>query len=147
MSTRRAVLLRFALAVVGTTAALAGLLGLKPHREPGTSALPPPVTRATAPQSTSTSDTPRTVTGKVVHTPYGPVQVSLVVKGSTITKATVLKSPDGADRSKRIAARAVPVLERETLDAQSATIHAVSGASYTSEGYMSSLQSALDRVL
>jgi uncharacterized protein with FMN-binding domain len=55
-------------------------------------------------------------------------------------------SPDETPRSKDINSTAIPKLNQETLRAQSADIDTVSGATYTSEGYRQSLQSALDRV-
>ncbi|MYW65101.1 FMN-binding protein [Streptomyces sp. SID8379] len=92
----------------------------------------------------STSGT-RTVTGDTVQTRYGPVQVELTLSGSKITAARAVQSPGDDPRSRQINAAAVPTLVQETLSAQSARIDTVSGATFTSEGYISSLQSALDQ--
>ncbi|MGW7523293.1 FMN-binding protein [Streptomyces sp. NPDC054783] len=98
-----------------------------------------------APKTTSAAPTTRTVTGATDQTKYGPVQVRITLTGSRITGATAVQSPDGTARSKDINSTAVPKLNQEALTAQSANIDTVSGATYTSEGYRQSLQSALDR--
>ena len=87
----------------------------------------------------------RTVTGTVANTQYGPMQVQVTLVGQKITKVTVLQRTDDGSESNEIDAMAIPQLTSETLAAQSARIDAVSGASYTSSGYIQSLQSALDK--
>ncbi|PWJ48853.1 Uncharacterized protein, contains FMN-binding domain [Quadrisphaera granulorum] len=99
---------------------------------------------ATAP-ATSSASTPATVTGQAVQTRYGPVQVQLTVSGGKVTAVDVLQYPDHNGRDQQINARALPILVNETLSAQSAKIDMVSGATYTSNGYVTSLQSALDQ--
>ncbi|WP_416984659.1 FMN-binding protein [Streptomyces sp. T028] len=99
---------------------------------------------SSAPRTTSAAPTTRTVTGATAQTKYGPVQVRITLTGSKITGATAVQSPDETARSKDINSTAVPKLNQETLQAQSANIDTVSGATYTSEGYKQSLQSALD---
>ena len=86
-----------------------------------------------------------TVTGDAADTRWGPVQVQLTVSGGTITAVDVVEYPDGNGRDQQINARALPTLVQETLDAQSADIDMVSGATVTSDGYLESLQSALDK--
>lgn len=86
-----------------------------------------------------------TATGAVVDTRWGPVQVQLTSRGGTITRVSVLQHPTGNSTSDQINNYALPILVRDTLDAQGADIHMVSGATYTSTGYLRSLQSALDR--
>jgi uncharacterized protein with FMN-binding domain len=73
------------------------------------------------------------------------VQVQLTVAGGVITDVTVVEYPSGNGKDQQINARALPVLVQETLDAQSARIDMVSGATVTSEGYLESLQGALDQ--
>jgi uncharacterized protein with FMN-binding domain len=85
-----------------------------------------------------------TVTGDAASTRWGPVQVQLTIAGGTITDVSVVQYPDGNGKDQQINARALPVLVQETLDAQSADIDMVSGATVTSDGYLESLQSALD---
>jgi len=87
----------------------------------------------------------RTVTGKVAETARGPMQVELTLAGQRITKVTVLQRTNSGPESNQIDAVAIPKLINETLAAQSAHIDAVSGATYTSQGYLQSLQSALDK--
>jgi uncharacterized protein with FMN-binding domain len=86
----------------------------------------------------------KTFDGAVVDTRYGPVQVSITVSGGQITAVDALQLPGGDRRSSQISSRAEPMLQSEALQAQSASIDGVSGATYTSEGYAQSLQSALD---
>jgi uncharacterized protein with FMN-binding domain len=87
----------------------------------------------------------RTVTGMAANTDYGPMQVQLTLNGTKITKVTVLQRTNDGAESDEIDATAIPRLTGETLAAQSAHIDAVSGATYTSSGYIQSLQSALDQ--
>lgn len=100
---------------------------------------------ATAAPATSSSATSTTVTGDAAQTRWGPVQVQLTVSGGKVTAVDVLQQPDENHKDQEINARALPILVQETLSAQSAQIDVVSGATYTSDGYTSSLQSALDQ--
>jgi len=84
------------------------------------------------------------VTGQVANTVYGPVQIQLVMRNGKIVKVAVLRQPANTVNDIRIGDFAFPKLIGETLTAQTAKIDAVSGASYTSAGYIQSLQSALD---
>jgi uncharacterized protein with FMN-binding domain len=87
----------------------------------------------------------RTVTGAVDNTAYGPMQVQVTLAGTKVTKVAVLQRTNSGATSDMIDGAAIPKLTSETLAAQSAHIDAVSGASYTSSGYIQSLQSALDQ--
>lgn len=93
----------------------------------------------------SSAPTTKTYTGDVAQTRWGPVEVEITVKSGTITKVSVPQYPDGNGRDAEINSQALPQLIQETLDAQSAKIDMVSGATVTSDGYLSSLQSALDK--
>ena len=86
-----------------------------------------------------------TVTGSVASTRWGPVQVSITVTDGKITAVAVPQYPTGNGKDRQINASALPILTKETLSAQSADIDMVSGATVTSEGYVQSLQSALDQ--
>ncbi|MFL6106000.1 MAG: FMN-binding protein [Marmoricola sp.] len=86
------------------------------------------------------------MTGTVASTRWGPVQVQLTVASGKITKVSVLQYPSGNGRDQEINSYALPILTQETIDAQSANIDMVSGATVTSDGYLQSLQSALDQV-
>jgi uncharacterized protein with FMN-binding domain len=85
------------------------------------------------------------VTGDTVQTRFGPVQVQVTLTGTRISAVTVLQVPTENPRDQEIAQYAVPQLTQEAITAQSASIDTVSGATYTSEGYVQSLQSALDK--
>jgi uncharacterized protein with FMN-binding domain len=86
-----------------------------------------------------------TVTGPVVQVKWGQVQVRATLAAGRITGVDVLRAPDENAHDRQVNAAAVPVLVRETLAAQSARIDMVSGATFTSTGYVRSLQAALDR--
>ena len=103
-----------------------------------------PSSRPTAPPSTA-STAARSLDGPVITTRYGDVQVRATLNGKRIVDVQALQLPKDRARSVRISQNAEPALRSEALQAQSANIHLVSGASYTSEGYIESLQGALDR--
>lgn len=84
-------------------------------------------------------------TGQSVGTPYGTVQVQISVSGGKITDVTALHLTDADGRSRQISDYAAPILHDEVLSSQSANVQMVGGATYTSEGYLMSLQSALDQ--
>ncbi|MBC9730590.1 FMN-binding protein [Streptomyces sp. TRM68367] len=159
MAVRRAALL-----TTSTVTGLVLLLSLKPHHTalpllagsgggavssptPGSSSGQP--SHSSRPSGSKSAGTgggaTGTYTGAVEQTPYGPVQVAITLSHGKLTDVKALQTPSAASRSQAIAGYAVPTLTREALGAQSAQIQAVSGASYTSEGYMQSLQSALDK--
>jgi uncharacterized protein with FMN-binding domain len=94
--------------------------------------------------SGSGSGTSTSTDGAVINTRWGPVQVRITTDGSTLTGVEVLQYPTGNGKDQEINAYALPVLVSETMDAQSADIDMVSGATVTSEGYVESLQAALD---
>ena len=104
---------------------------------------PPTVVRVPVPATTA-PPAQQLFTGGVAQTPYGPVQVQIAVSAGRITGARTLRQPGGDPHSASLASYAVPRLDQETLTAQSAHIDVVTGATYTSEGYIGSLQSALD---
>lgn len=141
---------RIVLASAVTASGLVMLLALKPHTAPEIAA---------APSSSSSSDSgadsgtgsggstatgTKTVTGDTVQTRWGPVQVKITVKSGKITDVTAVQSPSDNPRDQEINSYALPQLKSEALAAQSAKIDTVSGATYTSDGYRQSLQSALD---
>lgn len=84
-----------------------------------------------------------TVTGDVAQTRYGPVQVAVTFTGAHIDTVTTMQAPSGGESS-QISSRATPTLAQEAVRSQSSSIDTVSGATYTSEGYRESLQSAID---
>ena len=165
---------RALLTLGGTAAGLAALLSFKTHSlaaaapapstptaTAGTSqpmaagATPSTAGSATAKSGKQASAAPKasasakaatqTVTGTVANTQYGPMQVQVTLAGTKITNVTVLQRTNDGAESDQIDSNAIPKLTSETLAAQSAHIDTVSGASYTSSGYIQSLQSALDK--
>jgi len=85
------------------------------------------------------------VDGKVANTAYGPVQIQLIERSGKVVKVAVLVQPTNTLHDVQIGEFAFPKLIGETLTAQNSKIDAVSGATYTSAGYIQSLQSALDK--
>ncbi|MEV6058103.1 FMN-binding protein [Streptomyces sp. NPDC052107] len=155
---------RGAILATSTVAGLVLLLGLKPHQSAlpaiagsgGSAAVSPPTSGSSSSQSSPSSSSrgsksgsgagaTGTYTGAVEQIPFGPVQVAVTLSHGKLTNVRALQTPNDSGHSQRLADYAVPILTQEALAAQSAQIQAVSGASYTSEGYMQSLQSALDK--
>jgi uncharacterized protein with FMN-binding domain len=84
------------------------------------------------------------VNGSSADTQYGPVQVQLKIRSGRILSATAIDYPQGSQTDQDINSQAIPILQHETVQAQSAHIDTVSGATFTSGGYLQSLQAALD---
>ena len=95
--------------------------------------------------SGSSSTAAKTYTGDSVDTRWGPVQVQITVDNGTITTAEAVVYPNGNREDQQINSYALPVLGQEAVQSQSADIDMVSGATVTSQGYLSSLQSAIDK--
>ena len=159
---------RVALAVFGTIAALVGLLTFKTHAP--TAATPvavgsPAAGSTTSPaspdtsspdssgtssstssgKSSSKSSASTTATGEAIDTRWGPVQVEITVRDGKVTAATAIEYPENNGRDQQINAEAIPILEQESIGVSNANIDAVSGATYTSGGYIQSLQNALTK--
>jgi len=146
----------FASAAVLVVGWQAGGAVIASHATGTTTAAPRTTTPATTSSSATATPTPTadpvatgpadgTYTGSVVNTRFGTVQVSVTLAGGSITDVTALKLTDEDGRSVQISNRAAPILREEVLAAQSADVSTVSGATYTTEGYLTSLQSALDQ--
>lgn len=141
------------LAVLGASVATVGLRTLPPSdavtlSSPptvGATSTPHPSTPSTSPTPSSKPTAAVTVTGAPADTRYGVVQVAVTFEGSQITDVTALRTPNGDGRSIQIADAAVPTLHEEVIRSQSAHIDTVSGATYTSDGYARSVQSAIDQ--
>ncbi|SFI77308.1 FMN-binding protein [Amycolatopsis sacchari] len=121
---------------------VAAALPLLRYQSTPSAAQPAAATAPPASQAPSGSNG-STVDGPVVDSDYGPYQVRVTFSGSRITDVTLITEP-GDRHSQRIANRAAPTLRQEALQAQSAHIDTVSGATATSEAYAQSLQGALD---
>jgi uncharacterized protein with FMN-binding domain len=120
---------------------------------PPSASAPPPAPAATPSPSPSRGAArlprrrmrARTITGAPVQQPYGTVQVSVTINAGRITDVRTVAIPLDSGRSQAINSEAAPLLRSEALRVQSARIDVVSGATYTSDAYAQSLQSALDR--
>jgi hypothetical protein len=146
-------------ALFATTVATVGVLFLyptssnresTPHR-PGqvapagiVAAPAPTASGGTGSTGSGTTTAPVVINGVAADTQYGPVQVQIQVSGGKIVSATAIDYPQSGGRDRQINSYAIPVLQSEAVAAQSAKIDSVSGATYTSDGYLRSLQSALD---
>lgn len=155
--------MRRALITTGTTAAgIVLLLSLKPHESTlaGVSSQlstgDSPATRpsqgstqdstgSTSSGSTTSGSSSGAFSGETVRTRFGPVQVKITVKNGKLTKAEALQYPDRDHHSSEISSYAVPTLNEAAVQAGSANLDNISGATYTSQAYISSLQSALDK--
>lgn len=142
---------RVIFAIVGTVVGLTMLLSFKIRPAPsaasaaaGTNSSNDAGSTGTA--STASGSTPNgTVTGSAASTRYGPVQVKVTVANGQLTDVTAVRYPTGSPRDAQINAYAIPQLNQEALAAKSAQIDMITGATYTSEGYINSLQSALNK--
>jgi uncharacterized protein with FMN-binding domain len=157
---------RVILAICATAAGLVLLLSFKSHTQsgvagaspaaalgspaPGNDAASPSASASSAASGSAKSGTAgsaaaKMVTGAAWPTIYGPVQVKITVAGGKVTAATAVEYPLDTPRDQQINSYAIPQLNAETVAAGSAQIDSVSGATYTSQGYIGSLQSALDK--
>jgi uncharacterized protein with FMN-binding domain len=100
---------------------------------------------APANSTAAKSGSAKTVTGAAWPTIYGPVQVRITVTGGKVTAVAATEYPEETPRDYQINSFAIPQLNSEALAAGSAKIDTVSGATYTSGGYVGSLQNALDK--
>jgi uncharacterized protein with FMN-binding domain len=150
---------RAVLAIMSTIAGLIMLLSFKTHGAVTATGLPAPIGGSSSsagsgstPSSTPTPSTgggsasTSTITGDPADTRFGPVQVRITVANGKVTGVEAINYPNGSGRDQEINSYAIPQLNQETLKAGTANIDMVSGATYTSDGYITSLQSALDRI-
>lgn len=154
---------RAILVVSGTAAAVASALAYNPPQlaqvstasKPATPAPTNPSTPTTGKATPATKSTPTTpasilpsgdFTGDKVQTRWGPVQVQITVKDGVITAANALAFPNGDRRSLSISQQAIPYLIEQTLGVVSSSeVMGVSQATYTSNGWRASLQSAIKK--
>lgn len=146
---------RVVASIAATIASLVLLLGFKTHsptatiaQSASTSTNDNNVTNNNTVDETTTTGAPTksaTVDGDEASTKWGPVKVEIVVSGGKITRVTALEYPNSNSRDISINNQAIPALISQTLQAQSANIDGVSGATYTTDGFITSLQSALSK--
>ena len=144
---------RALLAIVSTVAALVMLLSFKTQPQ-SVSATPPAAvsssggsaeTSSSSSGDSSSSNTAKTYVGAAAQTRYGPVQVQITVENGKLTDVNAVEYPHDNSRDEQINAYAIPALNQEARQMGNGNIDMISGATYTSRGYMSSLQSALDQ--
>jgi uncharacterized protein with FMN-binding domain len=109
---------------------------------PGSAAQPRSSTKSGSSAGTSS---PASYTGAAADTRWGPVQVRITVQGGKISASQAVRYPQGTSRDAQINGSALPILNQEAVQQQSASIDTVSGATVTSGGYLQSLQSAIDQ--
>ncbi len=146
---------RALIALVATVAGVAWILGYKvePHTAGIASAGPGatnsgPATTQPAPAPTTAPGTggiSGTFTGADVPNRFGDVQVRVVISNGRITDLQAVQLPADRARSAYISQVSGPLLRTEVLQAQSARIDIVSGATYTSQSYAQSVESALQQ--
>ncbi len=110
----------------------------------GPAAAPAPTASAPA-AATGSGLKDGTFTGASADTPFGSVQVAITISGGKITAVKALKLTDQGGRSVQISNYAAPILRQEVLASQSTNVNNVNGATYTTDGYLTSVQSALDQ--
>jgi len=135
--------LRRNLLVGGGTGVLLVVLFLFPTSRNHVSSRPV-VTATPGVVSTSSGTGDLTANGTSEGTRYGPVQVRITIRSHRLVGVNALVYPSSGGRDREISSFALPQLEQEAIFAQSAHIDTVSGATFTSDGYRRSLQSALD---
>ena len=129
---------------LGTIPAAGSTAAASPAARPATTAPSRGSTRSAAPSQPGGT---RTATGPQVNYNWGVLSVAVTVSGTRITKVGIATLDDGGNpRSQFIDQQSIPILEQEALQAQSANIQGVSGASYTSAGFTQSLQAALQQL-
>lgn len=144
-------------AIAAAAAGLGGVLAFHTNRSaailsvaPSSTAPSPATVPAGGSTTPSTTTVPaggvRTATGAEENYGYGVLAVRVTVRGQRITDVAIANLQAPEPYSQSLAAQAIPILRNEVLQAQSAQINALSGATYTSEGYAYSLQSALDKL-
>ena len=101
-------------------------------------------TGSTGTGNQGTSTTAATYDGASVQTRFGTVQVQVTIQDGRITEVTALQLTDAERKSAQISSRAAPILRSEVLQAQSANVQTIGGATVTSDAYLTSLQAALD---
>ena len=141
-------LLRRAVPAAVATAAVVALLANVRSRPADLSAKPVvrdvPEPRRVSARPATVAGRVRTGTGQIITTPFSVIQVRVTFTGKQLTRVETVELSGNGPRTQAINAHAEPLLREEALEAGSAKIDVVSGATYTSESYRDSLQSAID---
>jgi uncharacterized protein with FMN-binding domain len=136
---------RVLFAFAGTVTGLVLLLSFKTQPSTTAAATPPAAVSGSGGTTATATSGSGTVTGDAADTRFGPVQVRITVENGKLTSATAVEYPTENPRDQEINEYAIPTLNQEAAQAGNADIDLVSGATYTSDGYTQSLQSALDK--
>ncbi len=138
---------------IGWQAGLAASSGITATPTTPTATAPATTTPTTTTPNTTTSTTTTPATGatdgtyagSTVNTRFGPVQVQVTISGGAITDVTALQLTNSGGQSVQISNYAAPIVASEVMRAQSAHVSNIGGATYTTQAYLQSLQSALDQ--
>lgn len=155
--------IRGTIAIIATVICIALLASFKtpnvtnthPAGQPVAVGSPPPSDSSTSSSSSDTSSSSSSSSssgykdgsydGQDFANEFGDVQVRVIIKGGKITDVQPLQMPSDRERSALISQEAGPMLHDEVVQAQSAQIDTIGGATFTSESYAQSVQSALDK--
>jgi len=141
-----------ALLLVATAAVVALVVTVRPNDKPAHRRPPAAIASTAAASASGTTTTPappvyRSGTATAgAHTDFGDVRVSVTVARGRIVHVVAVELPHGNEMDVQLSKPAARTLEREVLQAQSADVDVISGATYTSTGYLNSLQAALDQL-
>ncbi len=136
---------RIVVAVMGTISTLVMLFSYHTSTDSGSAVAATGTSSDSSASTSGTSSEPVTYTGDEVSTEWGIVQVEITVEDGRITASEAVQYPNSNHKDQEINAYAVPQLNTAAVEAQSASLDSISGATVTSDGYVQSLQSAIDQ--
>lgn len=136
---------RALIVLTATAAGTAAVLAFHPQPKATGPVAETALPHVAQPRDTTSAKANTIVLGPAVRNQYGTVQVQVAMSGGKIAEVRAVRLPDGDGTSQEINRSAGPQLKQQALQAQSAKVDGVSGATYTSDGYRQSLQAALDR--
>jgi uncharacterized protein with FMN-binding domain len=137
---RKSIVIILAVAVIGVL----GIYG-KSHSDSAQTAGPTAVQSVSTGSSATSNLKDGTYTGSTAGTPYGPVQIAVLVSGGRITGVNFLRMPSDEGHSQEVTAGSEPLLKQQTLQNQNAHVDFITGATSTSQAYEQSLQAALNQ--
>ena len=136
---------RIVVAVMGTISTLVMLFSYHTSTDSGSAVAATGTSSDSSASTSGTASEPVTYTGDEVSTEWGIVQVEITVEDGRITASQAVHYPNSNHKDQEINAYAVPQLNTAAVEAQSASLDSISGATVTSDGYVQSLQSAIDQ--
>ena len=102
-------------------------------------------TTAPAPSATASSYKDGTYVGSEANAFYGFIRVKATISGGKLTDVVFLEYPNDRGNSVEINSQAMPYLRQEAIQAQSAHVNTVTGATDTSQAFIQSLSDALSK--